>query len=118
MANNPSKGTEAPRTVPSGEPFELVSLAAYAEGSIVSRTLLNRPVGTITFFSFDRGQGLSEHSAPYDAFVQVLEGGAEVTIGGRTSTVNAGHAIIMPANIPHAVNAPLPMKMLLTMVRG
>jgi len=118
MTTKPPEGTAAPKTIPAGEAFDLASLATYAEGSIVSRTLLARPVGTVTFFSFDQGQGLSEHSAPYDAFVQVIEGRAEITIGGRASEVKTGQAIIMPANIPHAVNAPVAMKILLTMIRG
>ena len=118
MTNNPSQGPSGQRSLPPGEPFELASLAGFADGSIVSRTLVNSQAGTITFFTFDAGQGLSEHSAPYDAFVQVLEGQAEIRIGGSPSLLRAGQAIIMPANIPHAVDARVPLKMLLTMIRG
>ena len=95
----------------------LSSLVNYAEGSIVSRTLVDKPVGTITLFAFDKGQRLSEHSAPYDAVVQVIDGRGEVTIGGQPHTVNAGEMIIMPANVPHSVNAVEKFKMLLTMIR-
>jgi quercetin dioxygenase-like cupin family protein len=95
----------------------LAGLVNYAEGSIVSRTLVDKPVGTITLFAFDKGQRLSEHSAPYDAVVQVVDGKAEVIIAGEPHTVNAGEMIIMPANVPHSVNAVAKFKMLLTMIR-
>jgi quercetin dioxygenase-like cupin family protein len=100
-----------------GKAENLVGLVQYADGSIVSRTLVDKPVGTITLFAFDKGQRLSEHSAPYDAVVQVIDGTGEVMIAGKPHTVNPGEMIIMPANIPHSVNAAQKFKMLLTMIR-
>jgi quercetin dioxygenase-like cupin family protein len=100
-----------------GSPFTLADLVDYQKDSIVSREIICKKTGTLTLFAFDAGQGLSEHTAPFDAFVYVLDGTAEVTISGRTSTVKAGDAIIMPANQPHAVRAPSPFKMLLVMIR-
>ncbi|UCD16423.1 MAG: cupin domain-containing protein [Candidatus Zixiibacteriota bacterium] len=99
------------------QPHRLVSIIEYAEGSVVSRTLLNSKSGTITLFAFDTGQELSEHSAPYDAFVQVLDGEAELIIGGKRVVAGAGDTVVMPANIPHAVHAAKRFKMLLTMIR-
>lgn len=95
----------------------LVELVDYAADSIVSKTILDKPAGTITLFAFDEGQKLSEHTAPYDAVVQVLDGLATVTIDGRENQVAAGDIIIMPGNVPHAVAATKRFKMLLTMVR-
>jgi quercetin dioxygenase-like cupin family protein len=100
-----------------GKAENLAALVSYAEGSIVSRTLVDKPVGTITLFAFDKGQRLSEHSAPYDAVVQVIDGTGEVMIAGKPHTVNTDEMIIMPANIPHSVNAVAQFKMLLTMIR-
>lgn len=90
----------------------------YSKDAIVSKTLVDRKTGTLTLFAFDRGQGLSEHTAPFDAVVQVLEGEAELTIGGREVKVPAGHLCIMPAEVPHSVRAREPFKMLLTMIRS
>jgi len=101
-----------------GKGLNLTDAADYSADSIVSKTLLNKPVGTITLFAFDRGQGLSEHTSPYDAVVQVLEGKARLTIGGSPQDVEAGQLIVMPANVPHAVDAEERFKMLLTMIRG
>ena len=95
----------------------LVSLIEYATDSVVSKTILNKSAGTITLFAFDKGQKLSEHTAPYDAVVQVLDGEAQITIEGENIKVAAGEIIIMPANIPHAVDAEEKFKMLLTMIR-
>lgn len=100
------------------KPAALASLIDYADDSIVSKTIIDKPVGTITLFAFDRGQKLSEHIAPYDAVVQVLDGIAELTIGGKSITVCAGQLIIMPANVPHEVAAQEKFKMLLTMIRA
>jgi quercetin dioxygenase-like cupin family protein len=83
----------------------------------VSKILLDKPAGSLTLFAFDKGQRLSEHTSPYDALVQIIEGTAELIIGGRKITADAGQIVIMPAGIPHAVNAPVPFKMLLTMIR-
>jgi len=95
----------------------LNSLVEYAPDSIVSKTLLDKPVGTITLFAFDAGQKLSEHTAPYDAVVQVVDGAAAITIAAKTINVSSGQIIIMPANVPHAVAAELRFKMLLIMIR-
>jgi quercetin dioxygenase-like cupin family protein len=101
-----------------GEAINLVNLAGYADGAVVSRTVIDKPVGTVTAFSFDAGEGLSEHTAPYDAFVQVLDGEAEVNINGVAHNVAAGEIIIMPANIPHSLRAVKRFKMLLVMIRA
>jgi quercetin dioxygenase-like cupin family protein len=95
-----------------------VGLAAYQQGAVVSRTLLKRAGGTITLFAFDEGQALSEHTAPFDALVHILEGDAEITIAGTPLTVSAGQMVLMPANRPHAVHARTRFKMLLTMIRS
>lgn len=96
----------------------LVDLVSYQEGSIVSKTLLDKKTGTVTLFAFARGQGLSEHTAPFDAMVCVLDGTAEVTIDGDPVTVPQGGMIVMPANRPHALKALEPFKMMLTMIRS
>lgn len=95
-----------------------LTLAGYQEGAVVSRTLLKRAGGTITLFVFDEGQSLSEHTAPFDAVASVLEGEAEIIIAGTPLRVPAGEIVLMPANQPHAVNAPTRFKMLLTMIRS
>jgi quercetin dioxygenase-like cupin family protein len=100
-----------------GEARNLAQLADYAADSIVSKTILDKPAGTITLFAFDKGQKLSEHTTPYDAVVQVLDGAAAITIDGEEKQVAAGEIIIMPGNIPHAVAAVERFKMLLTMIR-
>jgi quercetin dioxygenase-like cupin family protein len=100
-----------------GKPAALEQLIGYADDSIVSKTLLDKPIGTITLFAFDKGQRLSEHTAPFDAVVQAVEGQGVVTIDGSDYVVDAGQIIIMPANIPHAVLAERKFKMLLTMIR-
>ena len=84
----------------------------------VSRTLIDKQIGTLTLFAFDDGQGLSEHTAPYDAFVQIVDGAADITIGGEDHRVAAGQMIIMPANVPHALRAAGKFKMLLVMIRA
>ena len=101
-----------------GEKLNLVNLAGYQDGAVVSRTVIDKPVGTITAFAFDAGEGLSEHTAPYDAFVQVLDGEAEVNIEGVAHNVSAGEIIIMPANKPHSLRAVNRFKMLLVMIRA
>ena len=101
-----------------GKGQDLAKLVQYSDDSIVSKTILDKPVGTITLFAFDKGQNLSEHTAPYDAVVQVLEGSAKLTIGGKDTKVSAGQIIIMPGNVPHAVAAEEKFKMLLTMIRA
>ena len=107
-----------PDQIPAGEALDLASLVDYAPGSVVSRQLAKNDAGTLTLFAFDAGQGLSEHSAPFDAAVQVLDGEAELIIGGKTVPAKAGQLVVMPANVPHAVKAPGRFKMLLTMLRA
>ncbi len=96
----------------------LASLTDYVVGSVVSRTLAKSKAGTMTVFAFDAGQGLSEHSAPFDAYVCVLDGRALVTIGGKPVDVGAGEIVRMPANVSHALHAAERFKMLLIMLRG
>jgi quercetin dioxygenase-like cupin family protein len=96
----------------------LDGLIDYADDSIVSKTILDKPVGTITLFAFDRGQQLSEHTAPYDAVVQVIDGRGTLVIGGQQVTVSAGEVVIMPGDVPHSVSADERFKMLLTMIRA
>jgi quercetin dioxygenase-like cupin family protein len=101
-----------------GKGQSLLGLIEYSKDSIVSKTILNKSVGTITLFAFDQGQALSEHTSPYDAVIQVLDGTARITIGGENKTVSQGQIIVMPANVPHAVDAESQFKMLLTMIRA
>ncbi len=96
----------------------LMDLIAYQDGSLVSRTLIDKSAGTVTLFAFDAGQGLSEHTAPYDAMVYILDGQAQVTIAGNTLNLKAGETTIMPANQPHAVAAKNRFKMLLVMIKS
>lgn len=97
---------------------QLVDLLQYQDGSIVSRVLLKNQGGTVTLFAFDAGEGLSEHTAPFDALVVVTEGEAEVDIAGESYKVRQGETITLPANRPHAVRAPTKFKMLLIMIRA
>jgi len=97
---------------------DLAGLVQYADGSIVSRTIAQNDAGTLTLFAFDKGQKLSEHSAPFDAVVQILDGEAELVIGGKRVRAAAGQLVVMPANVPHAVNAVKRFKMFLTMLRA
>ena len=101
-----------------GRAIDLKELIAYQEGSVVSRTLNDKKVGTITLFAFGEGQGLSEHTAPYDAFVEIVDGEADITIAGTDHRVTAGQFIIMPANQPHSLRAVTRFKMLLVMIRA
>jgi quercetin dioxygenase-like cupin family protein len=87
------------------------------EGSVVSREVLKKKTGTVTLFAFAEGQGLSEHSTPHDALVQVLDGTVEITIGGAPHRVDGGEALLLPANIPHSLSAVTAFKMLLIMIR-
>lgn len=96
----------------------LVDQIGYAEGSVVSKTLADKKAGTLTLFSFDAGHGLSEHSAPFDALVQVLDGEVDITIGGKPVRARAGQIVLMPANVPHSLRAVTRFKMLLTMIRS
>jgi len=101
-----------------GRAIEMNGLVSYQSGSVVSRTLVDRKIGTITLFTFDAGQGLSEHTAPFDAFVQIFDGVADVTIDGKVQRVSCGEFIIMPANIPHSLKAVEKFKMMLVMIRA
>ncbi len=96
----------------------LEGLVSYQDGSVVSRTVVNKPAGTITLFAFDKGESLSEHTAPFDAMVQVLDGGAEITIAGKLYIVKKGGMIMMPAGQPHALKAIEKFKMMLVMIKG
>ena len=109
-----------PQTRPSclhSQAHPLGRILEVVPGAVVSRVLLRRGTGNITLFSFDQGQGLSEHTAPFDAFIQVVEGEVLLTIGGQTVTASSGDVVVMPAGVPHAVEAVTPLKMLLVMIR-
>jgi quercetin dioxygenase-like cupin family protein len=96
----------------------LAGIADYQNGSIVSRTIINKKTGTVTFFAFDEGQGLSEHTAPFDALGYILDGNANIYIAGKLFNLKAGEMIIMPANKPHALKAVKRFKMVLIMIRS
>jgi quercetin dioxygenase-like cupin family protein len=100
------------------EPVRLADLVEYGAGSVVSRTIAKSPAGTLTVFAFDEGEGLSEHTAPFDAYVEVLDGEAELTIGGLQVRAAAGETVLMPAGTPHALHAVSRFKMLLILIRG
>ncbi|MFN8524545.1 MAG: cupin domain-containing protein [Chloroflexota bacterium] len=98
----------------------VMTLAAAVDvqaGSVVSRTIVNKPTGTVTLFAFDQGEGLSEHSAAFDALVQVVEGEARISIAGEPHLVGAGQLLRLPANVPHALHAVTPFKMMLVMIK-
>ena len=101
-----------------GKALGLTELVDYQAGSVVSKTLIKKKVGTITLFAFDEGEGLSEHTAPYDAFVNILDGEVEITISGKPFHLHQGEMIIMPANEPHALRAVTRFKMMLVMIRS
>ena len=105
-------------TIAGADPQNLAELTDYQEGSVVSRTLLQNESGTLTVFSFDEGQALSEHTVPFNAFIQILDGKAEITIGGKPCAVNSGDIVLMPGGIPHKVRAIKRFKMLLTMFKS
>ena len=99
-------------------PNSLINMVDYQKDAVVSKTIVEKKTGTVTLFSFDQGQGLREHSAPFDALVQVLEGAVEIKISGKPFHLKQGEMIIMPANEPHALKAVEKFKMLLTMIRS
>lgn len=101
-----------------GQAVRLIDLINYQYGSIVSRTLIDKKTGTVTLFAFDEGQGLSEHTAPFDALVYLIDGEAEVVISGNSLRLKAGETIIMPAHEPHALQAIKKFKMILIMIRS
>ena len=98
--------------------FSAAGSIAYSDDAVVSKTIIKRPSGNITLFAFDAGEGLSEHSAPFDALVQVLDGQADITIGGNLFHLKSGDSIILPAQVPHSLKAPERFKMMLTMIKG
>lgn len=100
------------------KPLKVEDLIDYQENAVVSREIIRKETGTVTIFAFDKGEGLSEHTAPFDAMVQVVDGTAEITISGSKNIVNNGELIIMPANEPHALKAIERYKMVLTMIRS
>lgn len=112
VEKNPDTEGLAERTL------KLAELVEYQEGSVVSRTIIDQKTGTLTLFAFTEGQGLSEHTAPFDALVHLLDGRAEVTISGKSYLLTEGETIIMPANKPHALKAIKDFKMLLVMIRS
>ena len=107
------KKIETPRT-----PFVVADRVEYSAGSIVSQQLTFNPAGNITLFAFDEGQQLSEHTAPFDAIVEIMDGEAEIHVGGEIFQVHTGEMLIMPANVPHALYAVKRFKMILTMIKG
>jgi quercetin dioxygenase-like cupin family protein len=110
----PKTGSE----VPVSEAINLLNLISYQEGSVVSRTIVSRETGNVTLFAFDEAQGLSEHTAPFDALVQVLEGEVEVSVDSKPLHARSGDVVLMPARHPHALKAITKFKMLLTMIRS
>jgi quercetin dioxygenase-like cupin family protein len=113
-----SQQPQSKREMPAAEVVRLLDLVNYQEGAVVSRALVNRPTGTVTLFAFDEGQGLSEHTAPFDAVAHLLEGEAEIVVSGESLPSKAGEAVLMPANQPHSLKALTRFKMLLTMMRS
>lgn len=105
-------------TASKSQVLNLVEMVNYQDGAVVSRQVIKEDAGNVTLFAFDQEQGLSEHTAPYDALAHILEGEAEITISGKPFHLKAGDAIIMPANEPHALKATRKFKMLLTMIRA
>jgi quercetin dioxygenase-like cupin family protein len=113
----PVDESSSAKTVATG-PLTLKELVAYQEGAIVSRTLVNESGGTVTIFAFDEGQGLSEHTSPFDALVIVIEGAVDIRVSSKDLHLNEGQMIIMPANKPHELKAVTRLKMMLVMVRS
>ncbi|MCA1797728.1 MAG: cupin domain-containing protein [Geobacteraceae bacterium] len=108
---------ESKLSVDGAHAYNLAQMTEYQEGAVVSRTLLKNSSGTLTVFSFDAGQALSEHTVPFNAFIQVLDGEGEISVDGKTTTVKSGEIILMPGGLPHSVHAAKRFKMLLTMFR-
>jgi len=105
-------------SVESAKVFAAADSIDYASGSVVSKMIVKQRTGNVTLFAFDKGEGLSEHSSPHDALVQMLDGEAEITVGGISNRVKKGECMILPANIPHALKATERFKMMLTMIRS
>jgi quercetin dioxygenase-like cupin family protein len=113
-----SQQSQSKHEMPIAEVVRLIDLVNYQEGAVVSRTLIHRGTGTVTLFAFDEGQGLSEHTAPFDALAHLLEGEAEIVVSGKPLPTKAGQTVLMPANQPHSLKAVTRFKMLLTMIRS
>jgi quercetin dioxygenase-like cupin family protein len=107
-----------PKGLVSAQVARAIELVSYQEGAVVSREIIKKPTGSVTLFAFDEGQGLSEHTAPFDALVQVVEGETEIIISAQSHRLQGGEMILMPANQPHALKALKRFKMILTMVRS
>jgi len=107
-----------PRGLPGAQVVETTGFASYQDGAVVSREIVRKPAGSVTLFAFDVGQGLSEHTAPFDALVQVMEGEAEIVISGKAHRLLGGEMILLPAGRPHALKATKRFKMMLTMLRS
>jgi len=114
----PQDAEPKPKGLPGAQAVKAVELVSYQDGAIVSREIVKKPTGTVTVFAFDEGQGLSEHTAPFDALVQVLEGEAEIRISGKPHRLQGGGLFLLPANQPHALKAIKRFKMILTMIRS
>jgi quercetin dioxygenase-like cupin family protein len=104
--------------MPIAEAVRWADLVSYQEGAVVSRAIVSRTTGSVTLFAFDKGQGLSEHTAPFDALVHLLEGEAEIVISGKALQAKMGDMVLMPAQQPHALKATTRFKMILTMIRS
>jgi quercetin dioxygenase-like cupin family protein len=104
--------------IESGNVFSAVNSIDYSSNSVVSKTILKKPAGNISLFSFDEGEGLAEHSSPHEAFVYILDGAAEITVGGKSHNVQQNECIILPANVPHALKANQAFKMMLIMIKS
>ncbi|MFG1691265.1 cupin domain-containing protein [Gemmatimonadota bacterium] len=109
---------ESMETNPLLAPASLAELVEYQSGSVVSRTIIKKPTGTVTLFAFAEGEGLSEHTAPFDALVTILDGTAQIMVGGEEHAVQVGEGLLLPADIPHALHASTPFKMMLVMIRS
>lgn len=114
----PEKPSPNPKGLAASTVAKLKELINYQDGAVVSRELIKKPMGNVTLFAFDEGQGLTEHTSPFEALVQVLEGTAEITVAGQPHRVQEGELILMPANQPHALMAVKRYKMVLTMIRS
>ncbi len=107
-----------PKGLPGAQVAKIAEFVNYQDGAVVSREIVRKPAGSVTLFAFDEGQGLSEHTAPFDALVQVLEGEAEIMVSGKSHHLQGGEMILLPAGQPHALKAIQRFKMLLTMIRS
>jgi quercetin dioxygenase-like cupin family protein len=110
--------SSTPKGLPGAQVARTAEFVNYQDGAVVSREIVRKPTGSVTLFAFDEGQGLSEHTAPFDALVQVLEGEAEIMVSGKSNLVQGGEMILLPAGQPHALKAIQRFKMMLTMIRS